>query len=383
MRTQFPPRPPSLRSLTGRFRFPVRSGSAAGLLLAVLAVIAGPPCVHAQTTPGFRVLLYDKSPVGAAYVHTSANAVLKDSLVSWAKTYGFTLDIGADATVMTAANLAKYQTVIFDNVSSETADAFPMASQKTALLDYMQTGGFVGIHAAAEAGRWPELVNLLGAKMTIHTSETNELTATLNVDAGVAAHPMITGMAGAGGKLELPSQVKLVDEWYSYTVSPRKIAGVKVLYALDEKTFTPAAVMGDHPIAWIRDFSGGGRMFYTGMGHTGPYLAQPFMKSLLLNSIFWTAKQDGNTGIGGDAYRRSSREGRFSVLVGSGSRLSVAVGLKGAYRVELHSLDGKYLGGRKGAGPGEMVFADVAATGIVEVTVSSMGWTGFRLAMVR
>ena len=292
--------------------------------------------------PKFRVLYYNKSPVGAAYVHTSAIAAMKDSVLSWGKTYGFTVDVGADATVMTAANLAKYQTVIFDNVSSETADAFPQASQRAALLDYMKTGGFVGIHAAAEAGRWPDLVSLLGAKMTIHTSETNELTAALNVDAGVASHPLVTGMAGTGSKLALPGKVSLVDEWYSYTASPRSIAGVKILYTLDEKTFVPAAAMGDHPIAWIRDMAGGGRMFYTGMGHSAPYLAQPFIRSLLVNAIFWSAGE-GTTAVAPGAGRAApggAPAGGFSAQAAEPGRITVRAEGQGNVRVTVRTVSG-------------------------------------------
>src|SRR5436309_931383 len=90
-------------------------------------------CTSSQAAPKFRVLLYDKNPPGA-YVHTSAIGALKDSLAAWSNSYGFTLDVAADAAVFTTTNLAKYQTVVFDNVSSEGTAALPQAEQKTALL---------------------------------------------------------------------------------------------------------------------------------------------------------------------------------------------------------------------------------------------------------
>ncbi len=328
--------------------------------------------------PKFRVLYYNKSPVGAAYVHTSAIAAMKDSIVSWGKTYGFTVDVATDATVMATANLAKYQSVVFDNVSSETADAFPLASQRSALLEYMQTGGFVGIHAAAEAGRWPDLVALLGAKMTIHTSETNELTATLNADAATMTHPMIAGMEGTGAKLTLPAKQSLVDEWYSYTASPRSISGVKILYTLDEKTFAPAAVMGDHPIAWIRNMTGGGRMFYTGMGHSAPYLAQPFIRSLLINAIFWSAGQATTaTRPSGAALRGRD----FSVAQEPG-RITVRAAGLGNVWVTVRDLSGTAVARRRGRG-GESIGIDGLGEKPYVVSVDGAAGHNARLVMGR
>jgi type 1 glutamine amidotransferase len=334
---------------------------------------------QAQGDPAFRVLYYNKSPAGAAYVHTSAIAAMKDSILSWGRAFGFSVDVAADASVMNAANLAKYRTVVFDNVSSETADAFPQASQRQALLDYMKTGGFVGIHAAAEAGRWPDLVSLLGAKMTIHTSETNELTATLNADAGAAGHPIF---AGAAPQLALPSKASLVDEWYSYTTSPRNVAGVKILYTLDEKTFVPAQVMGDHPIAWIRDMPGGGRMFYTGMGHSAPYLAQPFMRSLLINAIFWSAGKaaTGLAGGGGPEGIDASVPGIAVAIPGAG-RLTVR-GPAGAYAVVVRDLAGAVVARARRANGAPAEFGGLRPGAYAIIVASGAGrWS--RLAAVR
>lgn len=35
----------------------------------------------------------------------------------------------------------------------------------------------------------------------------------------------------------------------------------------------------------------GGRIFYTGIGHAGGFLAPAFTRSLSINAIFWTAIQ--------------------------------------------------------------------------------------------
>jgi hypothetical protein len=274
----------------------------------------------AQNAPKFRVLLYNKSPSGEGYVHTLAKVTLDDSLKAWGKQFGFSVDVASDPALINVANLANYQTVIFNNVSAEVVDALPQLAQKNALLDYMKTGGFVANHAVSEAGRWPEMVSLLGSKMSNHTSETNLATATLNLDSGASNHPIIAGMAATDTKLKLVAKVSLADEWYSYTTNPRSVSGVKVLYTLDEKTFTPAGTMGDHPIAWVRTLPTGGRIFYTGIGHAGGFLTPAFTQSLFINAIFWTAKMDATVGIRKPSNMRHGQKTFFKLRTINGKR---------------------------------------------------------------
>jgi type 1 glutamine amidotransferase len=327
------PIPSPMRSLPGI--------AALGLCISVLWPALS---TQAQTAPRFRVLYYGKSPAGAAYVHTAEMAAFKDTIVVWGKAYGFAVDVAADATVMTKENLAKYQTVVFDNIPSETSDALPQASQRAALLEYMKTGGFVGNHATSEASRWTEFVALLGAKMANHTNENTMATATENVDPAAANHPVVTGMAGAPAKFELAAKVVLADEWYTFTTNPRSLPGVKILYTLDEKTFTPAGSMGaDHPITWVRDMTGGGRLFYTGSGHHAPFLAQPFIRSMLLNAIFWTAKQDVNTAARSWTIAPIRGDGRVRLHAEADGPLSLLV-KTGRGGLELRALDGRFQG---------------------------------------
>jgi len=338
--------------------------------LALLSMLTwAVPLAVAQPTPKFKVLYYNKSPVGAAYIHTSAIAAFRDSIQAWGRTYGFSVDIGADATIFNTANLAKYQTLVWDNISAETADALPLAAQRTAMLEHIKTSGFVGIHAALEANRWQEFVTLLGgAKMTVHTSETNELTAALDLDKGAANHPMVAGMSATGTKITLPARVSLKDEWYSYTSSPRNVAGVQMLYTLDETTFTPAARMNDHPIAWYRTYPTGGRMFYTGIGHSAPYLAQPFVKNLLVNAIFATAGMDATgTRMPGARFRANT----FKARPAGSSGLTVTVDGEGPHHVTIRSLDGKWLAGRDGTGSQAYAFENLKPTGLVLVELTS------------
>jgi type 1 glutamine amidotransferase len=325
----------------------------------------------------FKVLVYSKSPNGEGYVHTAAKQALKDSVKAWGQQYGFTVDLAEDASLINAANLAKYQTVIFNNVSAEVVDALPQADQKAALLEYMKTGGFVGLHAVTEAGRWPDMVTLLGSKMANHTSETNLATATLNLDPGGEGHPIVTGMAATGTKLPLAAKVTLSDEWYTYTSNPRSVSGVKILYTLDEKTFTPAGTMGDHPITWVRTMPAGGRIFYSGIGHAGGFLVPAYTRSLFLNAIYWTAKMDASVANGPGA-RLAMGPSRFDVLSTDRSGLRVSVRLTDSYSLRILSMDGKVLAERTGHGSGEYAFDGLRLPGPVGIQVASPSWQGAR-----
>jgi type 1 glutamine amidotransferase len=45
------------------------------------------------------------------------------------------------------------------------------------------------------------------------------------------------------------------------------------------------------PVAWTRTGPGGGRVFYTSLGHPGDFEV-PAFRALLRNAIYWTAGMD-------------------------------------------------------------------------------------------
>ena len=70
---------------------------------------------------------------------------------------------------------------------------------------------------------------------------------------------------GNASTAHLPPTWSRTDEWYNYRTNPR--ANVKVLASLDESSYTGGTMGGDHPITWCQNY-GGGRSWYTGLGHT-------------------------------------------------------------------------------------------------------------------
>ena len=253
------------------------------LLLAVWASATGP---HAQTTTGKpRVLVF--FGCGGA-VHASIpyiNAVWQ----KLAAVEGLEIDTTRLPTVFTGTNLARYAAVLWNNAThpGKVLDS----SQRAAWLAYGRTGGYVGMHAAGDASdTWPDYSSYMGGTNSQHS---NTLPATLYIEPGgeAARHPILLH---AGW----PASLTLADEWYSWRINPRLKPGIKVLYSLDEKTFTPGVAMGeDHPIMWVRESAEGGRMVYMGMGHNidlfKPELAKGYaeMEKLMRASLLWAIKR--------------------------------------------------------------------------------------------
>ena len=147
-------------------------------------------------------------------------------------------------------------------------------NQQAAFENYIQDGGgYVGIHSAADTEYdWPFYGNLVGAYFKTHPAIQE---ATIKV--ADKNHPSTK---------HLPDRWSRTDEWYDYQTNPR--GDVHVLATLDETTYDGATMGSDHPITWCQDF-GGGRSFYTGLGHTKESYGEPAFQKQLLGGIRWAA----------------------------------------------------------------------------------------------
>src|SRR3954453_12756702 len=223
-------------------------------------------------TAGFR---HDSIPQGIAMIQALGAA------------NGFSVDATEDGAQFTDANLAQYDVVVF---LSTTGDVLNDA-QQTAFEHYIQAGGgYVGIHAASDTEyTWPWYGQMLGGYFRNHPAGTP--TATVAIED--ADEPSTTG---------LPAHWVRTDEWYNFQGptnpvvggnqpgipddSPRT-SGVHVLATLDESTYdevddSPAA--DDHPIAWCSNYDGG-RIWYTGGGHTQASFPEPEFRAHILGGL--------------------------------------------------------------------------------------------------
>jgi cytochrome c len=236
----------------------------AGLVAALSAVFALPSV--AAAAPKFKVLVFSKT---AGFRHGSI-----ETGVARVKQLGtannFAVDATEDATAFRAANLRKYDAVIF---LSTTGDVLNNA-QQAAFENYIADGGgYMGVHSAADTEyEWEFYGNLVGAYFKGHPAIQP---ATIKV--ADKLHPATKG---------LPDRWTRTDEWYDYRTNPR--GNVHVLATLDETTYQNATMGSDHPITWCQEY-GGGRSFYTGLGHTEASYGEPAFQRLLLGGIQYAA----------------------------------------------------------------------------------------------
>lgn len=185
---------------------------------------------------------------------------------------GITVDATEEAGQFTANNLARYDAVAF---LSTTGDVLNDGQQK-AFEDYVaKGGGYMGIHAAADTEYdWKFYGGLVGAYFDSHPAIQKATVRPEGHD-----HPATESLKDAWER---------TDEWYNYRTNPRSQA--KVLASLDETTYTGGNMKGDHPISWCQTY-GGGRAFYTGLGHTKESYAEADFRSHVLGGMKYATGQ--------------------------------------------------------------------------------------------
>ena len=181
---------------------------------------------------------------------------------------------------ITPANLRRFDAVIWNNVSGDVLTL----TQRRALKDYIEHGGgFVGVHGSAgdPVYFWDWYVDdLIGARFAGHPMNPQFQDARVVVEK--AEQPAARG---------LPAEWTMKDEWYSFKTNPRA-SGATVIATLDEHSYSPVGMawqelrMGDHPIAWIKCV-GGGRSFYSAIGHRPEAYGNPQYVTMLENAIGW------------------------------------------------------------------------------------------------
>ncbi len=184
--------------------------------------------------------------------------------------------------------LAKFDAVVFNNVSG---DVFTPA-QRAALKTYLENGGgYLGIHGAggdmSYAWNW-YVDNLIGAQFIGHPMAPQFQKANVHVED--KAHPATTG---------LPAIWARTDEWYSFSASPRT-KGYNILATLDEASYSPKGPFGqklamgkDHPIAWWH-CTGKGRSLYSALGHQASAYSEPEYHQMLTGAVKWAMKLEGD-----------------------------------------------------------------------------------------
>jgi type 1 glutamine amidotransferase len=204
------------------------------------------------------------------------------ALEAMAARRGWTLVSTDNGAVFNATDLARFDAVVWNNVSG---DAFTLPQQH-AFKQWLHTGvGFAGMHGSGgdRVYVWGWYADtLIGARFIGHPMSPQFQQARVVIEDRESA---ITTGPGGGWTM--------TEEWYSFEKSPRE-KGVHVLAVLDESTYSPIGIggedlrMGDHPIAWTQCI-GEGRSFYSAIGHRPESYSEPNSAALLERGIEWAA----------------------------------------------------------------------------------------------
>jgi type 1 glutamine amidotransferase len=211
--------------------------------------------------PHPKVLIFTKT---MGYHHASIPDGVK-AVQQLGMEHGFDTDTTSNSELFNANNLKKYKAIVF---VSTTGDLFN-EEQKAALINYMKSGGgYVGIHAAADAEyKWPWYNQLVGAWFESHPKQQQ---ATIRV---VDANDRSTK--------HLPTEWVRTDEWYNFkNIQP----DLHVLLTIDESTYEGGKNGAMHPMAWYHKVENG-RSFYTELGHTTESYSDPKYLNHLLGGI--------------------------------------------------------------------------------------------------
>ena len=272
------------------------------LSLAACSTPNAAPNGYEQTPPEITewmsqpaVLVYSKTK---GWRHNEGIAGADLFFVQLARERKFGIFTTANGAVFNPTNLARFDLVVFNNVTGDTLSP----EQRQALENWLkQGGGWIGVHGAGDASQdawaWYQDV-LIGPRFIGHPADPQFQDArieNLNSD-----HPVTKGVA---------RDWVHNDEWYSFD-SRAQDHGANVLFGLDESTYQPRNdAYGDvsdlrmgqgainHPIVWVR-CTGKGRAFYSAIGHSDQSYDDPNNRKLLSNAFDWVTKKTDKNGAG-------------------------------------------------------------------------------------
>ena len=210
------------------------------------------------------------------YRHNSINAGVP-ALWTMANEENWTITFTEDSTYFTSENLKQHQAIIFLNTTMDILGE----EEQEAFEKYINNGGgFVGIHAATDTEYdWEFYKNMIGAQFKSHPKTQEAKMKVYKND----PHPAVAHLSDEWIK---------VDEWYNFKEALPSYANV--LLELDESSYSGKRMGTKHPIAWYHVYEGG-RIFYTGLGHTPESFEDEKYLNHLREGIKWAA---GITNIG-------------------------------------------------------------------------------------
>ena len=210
-----------------------------------------------------KVLVFTKT---AGFRHQSIETGVK-TIETLGNQNNFEVIHTEEASCFSIENLKQFKLVVFLNTTGNILNI----EEQEAFETFIKNGGsFMGIHAATDTEyEWPWYGKLVGAYFLNHPKQSEATIETLNHEHLATKH--------------LPKAWSHYDEWYNFKSINQDI---NVLLNLDETTYEGGENGEFHPIAWYHEFDGG-RVFYTGLGHTIESYAEPAFKQHILGGILY------------------------------------------------------------------------------------------------
>jgi type 1 glutamine amidotransferase len=149
--------------------------------------------------------------------------------------------------------------------------------QQQAFQWFIGTGkSFLGIHAAVDTEYdWPWYNELAGAYFANHPKPQTGVFSNLKKE-----NPAMQGW---------PASFSRFEELYNF--KSVKVDWKDVILAVDEKSYTGGQMGEFHPMAWCRKF-GGGKMFYTALGHHPETYSDPDFRNHISGALKWLLSRD-------------------------------------------------------------------------------------------
>ncbi|MGZ3756746.1 MAG: ThuA domain-containing protein [Mucilaginibacter sp.] len=234
-----------------------------------------------------KVLVFTKT---AGFHHASIPKGV-DAIIKLGQDNNFDVDTTSDAAKITESNLKKYNTVIF----LSTTGPLLTSAERNDFERYIQAGGgFVGIHAAADAEYdWHWYGRLVGGYFVSHPQIQPALLKVVDKTHLSTKH--------------LPDEWKRTDEWYNYKELNKDI---HVLITIDENSYKGGINGAVHPMAWYHNFEGG-RAWYTELGHTDESYSDPLYLKHILGGILWAIGDHQKLNYAKATTERVPEENRF------------------------------------------------------------------------
>ena len=223
-------------------------------------------CLNAVAAPPQpRVLVFSKT---AGFRHDSIPTAVA-ALQRLGALERMKVDHSEDPADFNEKNLKRYRAVVFASTTGDVLDA----AQQAAMESFVRAGGgYMGVHAAADAEYdWPWYGELMGAWFKSHPP-------------GLQTTRVVFEQNG----VPLGAAWTVTDEIYNYRSNPRN--AVRVTATVDERDYKGGTMGADHPIAWCHSYDGG-RAWYTGLGHDAKLYSDPQFEAQLRRGLRYATRK--------------------------------------------------------------------------------------------